>query len=344
MALPVRSLALGVTGMLLAAALGTTLGAYVLAPPVPDSLAGPEEITSVMVTSRPHADERSVRIRVQLKQPEPVNTPVTGRITALSVASNTTLTSGTKVMEVDGLPVVALQTSTPLYRELVDDASGDDIAALQDELQRLGFDVAVTGRVNWSTRKAAADLLGVDDGQGGVPESIPHTSFLWLPARTVTVNEVKVHLGDTLTEGAQLLTLTGGANTGTVDIPPQALPGDRVLVFQDKEYPIGANGVVEDQELLTKMLSAAQQQNSGGEGQNTGETSLTLSWRLATPIEVQIVPAAALFGVSADHGCVSSEGRPVRVKIIASELGQTFVHTDQRLGEVSLKPEAMSCQ
>lgn len=55
------------------------------------------------------------------------------------------------------------------------------MAALQKELARLGYDVRESGVMDWSTRFATADLLGMDDG--GVPDSIPHDRFLWIPPK-----------------------------------------------------------------------------------------------------------------------------------------------------------------
>lgn len=347
MALPTRSLLLGVTAALLSAALGATLGAYIVAPPVPESLTHPDDITSASVTARPYTDERSVRVKVQLKEAVPVTAPVTGRVTALRVAPHASLASGSKIMDVDGLPVVALHTTTPLYREIADGVAGDDITALQEELQRLGYDISTTGKVNWATRSAAADLLGVDDGQGGVPEALPHTHFLWLPTVNVTVNEVKVSLGDTLTEQSTILTLTGGANTGMIDIPADALPGARVLFLQDKEYPVADNGVVDNPELLEQILRIAAQQNMFGpqeDAKQTNEVSVTAPWRLAKPLEVQVVPASALIEARDNHACVSADGKTIPVTIIASELGQTFVQSDTPVHEVSLKTEGLTCQ
>lgn len=348
MSLPLRSIGLTAVGALLCVSLGATLGVYVVAPPVPESLAGPAEVTTALASSRAFDDERTVRVTVKLRESEPVMTPATGRVTALSLVPNSKLDSGTKIMDVDGIPVVALHTGTPLFRDVVDDVAGEDIEALQSELQRLGYAVDVTGKGNWQTRNAAADLLGVNDGQGGVPESIPFNRFLWLPAASVTVNEVKAHLGDILTEGATLLTLTGGALSGSVTIPEGARPGSRVLVYQDQTYPVGENGVIEDQKLLAELAASPLFAGSGANdegGENKSEVAASLAWRLASPLDVQIVPAAALFGVTGDQGCVAGvDGKTHKVDIVASELGQTFVQAEAPLGEVTLKTEGLSCQ
>lgn len=350
MSLPIRSVGLIATGALLCVSLGVTVGAYVVAPPVPESLSTPAEVTSAMVSSRAFNDERTVRVTIKLRESEPVTTPLTGRVTSLFVAGGSSLTSGKAVMDVDGQRVIALHTATPLYREIADGITGEDISSLQEELVRLGYDIAITGKVNWWTRWALADLMEISDTHGGVPESVPHSNIVWLPAATVSVHEVKARLGDTLSEGAVLMTLSGGALSGSVTIPQDALSGARVLLYQDKSYPVADNGVVEDQELLSALaaspiISAGGSSNNGEGGKNQSEVSVSVPWLLAAPIEVQIVPAAALFGVSGDQACVTSvDGHSQRVKIIASELGQTFIQAESPLGKVTLNTEGLSCQ
>lgn len=120
-----------VIGALLTLACGATLGAYVVAPPVPESLAAPVELSSAPVSQRLYDDERSVRVTVHLRKSEPVLSPVSGRINRLFLSPETELLSGSKVMEVDSLPVIALHTESPLYRDIADGLEGSDVEALQ---------------------------------------------------------------------------------------------------------------------------------------------------------------------------------------------------------------------
>lgn len=345
-----RTIALAGVGAALCVALGISVGTYVFAPPVPHSLAGSVELTSAMVSARSFDDERSVRVSVKLHESEPVLSPTVGRITALFLAPHASLVSGDKVMEVDGQPVVALHTASPLYRDITDGVEGRDIVALQEELGRLGYDIAVTGQVNWATRWALADVLGVDDVHGGVPELISRASIMWLPAESVTVNEVKVRTNDVLSESTILMTLIDQTQSGKISVPEGALPGARVLFYQDKSYPVADNGVIEDQELLAAIVASAQNLSAGAEprqdnGDNTAEISVSIPWRLAEPLEVYVVSASALFGLMGNQGCIAGvDGNVHRVEVIASELGQTFITSDSSLGQVTLKTEGLQCQ
>lgn len=216
-------------------------------------------------------------------------------------------------------------------------------------MDRLGYDILVSGKVDWATRWALSDLLGVDDGHGGVPQVLPRSSIVWLPAESVRVNEVKVRLNDVLTDTSTLMPLTGGALSGKVTIPEGALPGERVLFYQDKTYPVGDNGVIGDQELLSALISSAHDAPAGSSetegGAAKSEVSVSIPWRLAQPINVHVLPAAALFGLVRNHGCVTNQdGTITKVEVIGSELGQTFVLSNSVLSEVSLKTEGLQCQ
>ena len=98
-----RWLALTALVALIAGAGGVSAGILIASPPTP---ASPHELTS----------------------------PIVGRITALQAAPETPVTSGSLPCEIDGLPLLALALSTPLYQDVVDGATGPDIAALNAEL------------------------------------------------------------------------------------------------------------------------------------------------------------------------------------------------------------------
>ncbi|WP_175956015.1 hypothetical protein [Schaalia sp. Marseille-Q2122] len=343
MALSLRHIGLGLTGVLIVGALGATLGALTFAPPVPSSLSTPPSITSAAVSSRSFVDERTVTITLKIKEADAAVTPRAGRVTALNVTPGSELTSGSPMLSLDGHRIIALHTATPLYREINDEAVGTDIEALQNELVNLGYDIAVTGRGSWGTRYALADLLDIDDGNGGVPASIPHDLIFWLPAQKVNVKAVNAHLGDVLEPNAELVTLTGGASSGFITLPPGAVDGSRVLKVSGKDYPVPDTGIIEDQALLQAIVASEAYTFGQMQQQGKEDAVLSLPWKLAEPIDVQAVPAAALFDVTPETACVSSGGKILPVTIIASELGQSFITTAEPLTEVDLQVEGLKC-
>jgi hypothetical protein len=57
-------------------------------------------------------------------------------------------------------------------------------------------------------------------------------------------------------------------------------------------------------------------------------TTLSAAFVLAAPITVSVVPPAALYALDGEHGCVTSGDEPLAVRIVGSELGQSFVVFD----------------
>lgn len=345
MALPLRRIALSLSAALLIGALGVTLGAHVVSPPVPDSLSAPSAISSAPVTTRQVNDERSIRLTVSASEAKPITAPRAGRITALHMTPGMQLSSGQIAMDIDGLPVAALHTTTPLYRPIANETSGEDIRALQEELVRLGYDISTNGTVTWGTRFATADLLGIDDGNGGVPDVIPHEHFLWIPAASVNIDDVKVQLGGTTDPNSPLVTLSGGASSASLTLPNDAQPGERIITLESKDYPVPENGIITDQTVLQAILTSTPYRNTMNTSDDKeSDASFTVPWKLATPIDVQIVPPGALFGIRGDSACVSTQGTTIKVRIISSELGQTFINTDTPLTDVDMQVEGLPCQ
>ena len=182
-----RWLALTAFVALIAGAGGVSAGILITSPPTPASLASSSAPSTVPVTTREFTDTRSLTLTIPPASPHELTSPIAGRITALQAATGTPITSGSIPCEIDGLPLLALALSTPLYQDVVDGATGPDIAALNAELARLGYAApADSQRVTAATRAAMASAMGVNDGAGGVPTRIEASHVLWIPSPTVT--------------------------------------------------------------------------------------------------------------------------------------------------------------
>ena len=119
---------------LIAGAGGVSAGILIASPPTPASLSSPSVPSTVPVTTREFTDTRSLTLTIPPASPHELTSPIVGRITALQAAPETPVTSGSLPCEIDGLPLLALALSTPLYQDVVDGATGPDIAALNAEL------------------------------------------------------------------------------------------------------------------------------------------------------------------------------------------------------------------
>lgn len=79
-------------------------------------------------------------------------------ITRMLVAVGDTLKPGTIVATVSGRPLIVISTSVPLYRDLKDGDNGQDVSALQNWLQSIGYRPNMTGIFDKSTQESVAAL------------------------------------------------------------------------------------------------------------------------------------------------------------------------------------------
>ena len=339
-----RWLALTAFVALIAGAGGVSAGILIASPPTPASLASSSAPSTVPVTTREFTDTRSLTLTIPPASPHELTSPIAGRITALRAAPGTPITSGSIPCEIDGLPLLALALSTPLYQDVVDGATGPDIAALNAELARLGYAApAESQRVTAATRAALASAMGVSDGAGGVPSRIETSHVLWIPAPTVTPSSVPVRLGDSIDTQTVLLTLEDSRDALRLSVPPDAYPADHVITLGDTDYPVPSNGVITDPTLTATILSSSEYATfvrSAPSGD--GPVQLPVSWKLAAPITVTVVPPASVIG-DATNACVFASGTPIPVSIVSSQLGRTYVLPTTPLSAVDTAVEGRSC-
>ena len=310
----------------------------------PASLSSPSVPSTFPVTTREFTDTRSLTLTIPPASPHELTSPIAGRITALQAAPETPVTSGSIPCEIDGLPLLALALSTPLYQDVVDGATGPDIAALNAELARLGYAApADSQRVTAATRAALASAMGVSDGAGGVPSRIEASHVLWIPSPTVTPSSVPVHLGDSVDTSTVLLSLEDSRDSLRLSIPPDAYPANHVITLGDTDYPVPADGVITDPTLTATILSSREYTDFVRSARSSdGPVQLPVSWKLAAPITVTVIPPASMIG-DATNACVFASGTPIPVSVVSSQLGRTYVLTATPLSAVDTAVEGRSC-
>lgn len=246
------------------------------------------------------------------RQPVP-GSLVEAQTLAAAPVSHRDFADGRRSFDIDREKIIALATDTPLLRPLERDMRGADVAALQKELARLGYDVRESGVMDWSTRFAAADLLRMDDGDGGVPDSIPHDRFLWIPSETVTVETVDAAVGQSADVTTPLFTLAAAQTEVRIQIPADALEGEREIAFGDTIIPVGDSGQIDDPEAIAVILASPQYAAAKETAKESDAVSFQMEWSLRESTLVTVVPPGALFGLSGSTGCIAHEGVVVPV-------------------------------
>lgn len=332
---------------------------------IPSSLTSSTDAGSIMVSSAPFDDSRSVSLSVGLGSSTTVISPISGTVTASTCTVGGTIASGGSLMDVDAVPVLALHTQMPLYRTLTSGMSGADARSLNQTLRALGYAAPDSDWMTWETITAynalantvGAKRLTAESGWGIGPES-----FMWLPAESLGIASCSISVGQQATSGQAVF--VSAATPVKATLPTAAndvVAGDRTLVISEQTFdiPSGATELT-DAALLSAIAASTEYRLailSGGSGGSSGGAmaadagtasstvgsgalSVSYTWRLKTPISAVTVPPSAVTHVSGSLGCVASAGESVPVRIISSQLGKTMVEAenDADITMVEIKP------
>lgn len=113
------------------------------------------------VVQRTIDDRRSIRLALELGPSASLKSPSDGLITESACQAGQAIASGDHMMTLGDQRLYALATAIPLWRDLGPGDQGDDVTALQAELQRLGYLVDADGRIGPQTLRSVADLVGL---------------------------------------------------------------------------------------------------------------------------------------------------------------------------------------
>ncbi|MFI2702501.1 peptidoglycan-binding domain-containing protein [Cellulosimicrobium composti] len=316
-------------GACLCAALGVVGTVVYMRPVTPSSLATPERSLAFPVGEAEFDDPRPVELRLSRGDDLALTVPATGRVTTSRCKAGVPMESGSSVLTVDGVPLVGLATSVPLWRDLSLGDEGEDVTALQTELARLGYEVDTEGPLRRAALRALRDLYEQAGEKPGALDRVTIDRIVWLPAPSTSVNECLATVGSTVAAGDPVASVPGALESVTVAEPPEGLvPGDRVLVVDGTSVPVDAALAVSDPAALVQLspLPSLQPTSTDGDAGRAGAPTAQLV--LAAPQAVSVVPPSALFGAADGRGCVLSDGVVRAVGIVGSQLGQSFVVVD----------------
>lgn len=309
----------------IALALGVLAGILIaggrLAPP---ALSAPPTATTMPVVLEPFDDPHQVSVKAVVGQSVPLRIHQAGTITAAACTPGGRVSSGSTPWRVNGIPILALATSTPFYRSLPLGSTGDDVKALQTELVQLRQPVKITGSVDAASVAAVWSLLAADRS----PDSpdIPLSRLVWLPAASTKIKSCTAELGAVVAAGDEIArtraTIIGLKLSA---IPGGMSPGDRAAAIDDFRLHMSADGVADrpaevQQFAATQIAEQATEQAAGGE-----ESGVPATLRLTTSIQVAQLPASALIGDATATCVVDPADRKYAVTVLDSSLGRSTV-------------------
>jgi hypothetical protein len=307
---------------------GVAVGAALTAPATPTSLAAGAPVTEVPVTTRVFADTRGLALRVTTGEVRTLTTRTDGLVTATSCVAGGTVASGTSSFAVDGAGLLNLHTAEPLWRTLGTGDRGSDVAALHAALRALGHEAPAGDRVTGGTLRTLAAAFATAGSPVG--RSVPVVDpgrLVWLAEPEVTVSRCAGVAGTQVAAGDVLAELPAAVSGAVlVGLPADAAPGARVLEVDGQVVPVDVDGHVSDPASLAVIAWSRSHGDAAAGAEPAADVTLTVSWSLTDPLEIGVIPPSAVVGAGTPTTCVrDGAGRPVPVRLVGSELGQSYV-------------------
>lgn len=125
------------------------------------------------------------------------------------------LTSGKGAYQVNDRTVVALNTATPLYRDLKTGDIGGDVLALNNELSLLGYNSVPGSDTYWRATSDGWKQLMADNGNTS-DGSLSVADTLWIPEHEVAVDEWSATAGSMVTGGTAIGKIPGSLTKLTI--------------------------------------------------------------------------------------------------------------------------------
>jgi peptidoglycan hydrolase-like protein with peptidoglycan-binding domain len=311
-------------GLTLLGAAGAT--GFLLRPAAaPEQLRSAGQLADAPVGRERLSDDRTVKISLARAPAAPLTVGLAGRVTEVSCRPGRPLAAGHRAARVDGVPIVAMATSVPPYRDLTWGDKGDDVRAVQRELRRLGYAAPDNGRYDRRT-SAAVRKLQKAAGKAAPDGKLAAAEVLWLPAASVRPGSCELVKGARIAAGQQFAKVPARLTAITVDtLPANLVAGERTLTVMGATGPIGRDGVATDVKFLDEVAAGAEYRLLEASGK---DADVTGGIALREPLETLKMPPGAIFGLEGDTGCVRSGEQTYPVRVVSSRLGATLVTVD----------------
>ena len=283
------------------------------------------EVTAAPVGTQRYDGAHSVTVIPQLAPAYELTVNTGGTVTENHAAQG--LESGRTALKVDGRAVIALNTATPLYRDLAAGDKGDDVKALNAELARLSLGADPESSAASAATVAAIRQLLRNNGLNADDGTLHVTDVMWIPSAQVSPNAWTAGVSTRVTPGMKVGEVPGGVTA--IDIKNDTgSDRDRTLTVMGETVtlPAGQSGTTDAD--FCRRVSQSDEFRTKSRGGGDLAAGFGASVALAAPVEVLRVPAGAVFGVQGSRACVAVDGRSIPVNVVGADLGVSLVSTD----------------
>lgn len=314
--------------LILAVSLAVSLCVFLLPERAPQVVSRADEVSVAKVASQNYDGAQTVTVIPTLSKDKEIKTSLAGTVTGSW--NENQLVSGQKALRVDNTVIVPLATSTPLYRDLSVGDTGDDVVALNNELNRLGYGGIANSRVfSAQTSRAWAAL---ERAAGNTADGSFHLAeVLWIPSQTVNVKKWNAPLGSTIDDAGAVATIAGGITKLTIKNGQASSQNRTISIFGiSGTLPAGVTEVT-DVQFCDQV---AQSEEIQGLDEQTLAQGVDAQLSFDEPILVLRVPAGAVFDVRSENGktvgCIipltgAQKNKSMKVSVVAGELGVSLL-------------------
>jgi peptidoglycan hydrolase-like protein with peptidoglycan-binding domain len=157
--------------------------------------------------------------------------PVTTKTTTVTTAASGTITwvapaasvlkSGDVLYRVDNIPVILLEGSGVLWRDLKVGSTGDDVQAIEGALSALGYDPNGTVTVDQTFTSLSRAMTQRFEAAYGLTKttSFPYATVVMRPGDAIVTN-IALGVGDAVTTGNTVMTISDTSRVVTFSLAP----------------------------------------------------------------------------------------------------------------------------
>lgn len=328
MKFPGRALALLFGAVVGAGGAGALIAFLLIQPPTPESLEPSVAISSAPVAPQTFSDPKPVDIIIRRGMAVDVRVAMGGLLTSGACSPGGAAQSGSTSFAVDGIPLLNLHTTVPLWRTVSPGDSGADIDAIKAELGRLKLAHSDGPRLGWADLDSLGRMMQ-KNGRDVSLESLAPGDVVWLSQPKISFASCSAGINAAVEAGAVVATAEGIADISAGEAPPGLMPGARTLVVDDLKLEIDASLRIVDQAASAAVLETAAYRTAIGESEAGQPVTIAAMALLVDPVPAVALPPGAVTVQSGTTGCVTSEdGTTQSVTILTSQLGSTVVAFD----------------
>lgn len=290
----------------------------------PQLLSGAEEVTTAPASLQDYNGSQQVTLVPTISAEQDLIGNASGTVTDDWSAGG--LTSGKGAYRVNDRSVVALSTAIPLYRDLKTGDKGDDVLALNNELNRLGYNSVPDSNTYWWATSDGWRQLMTDSGNTS-DGSLQMADTIWIPQVSVSVDAWTATKGSTVESGTSVGKVPGALTKLSIKNGTPSSE-ERTISTLGVTGTLPANTTdMTDSAFLQQVAATGDYRSLSQDERSNG---IDASVALTAPIQTLRVPAGAVFGLNGSAGCIVPEtgrykGKTVPVTIVGSELGVSLV-------------------